>query len=175
MYKYRVLYLLEKGIKMDVTFQTDVGRFNYRVAGVLIHENRLLVMTDERSPYYYLPGGRVSMNEESTMAIKREIKEELDVEVEATQLLWIVENFFVGQQSQEQFHEIGMYYLLQLTEEDILKRGQEFIMNEGGYKKLSFLWLPLEKIKHLNIYPLFLKERIMNLPQVPEHLVEIKE
>ncbi|MFR9294885.1 MAG: NUDIX hydrolase, partial [Turicibacter sanguinis] len=100
---------------MDVTFQTDVGRFNYRVAGVLIHENRLLVMTDERSPYYYLPGGRVSMNEESTMAIKREIKEELDVEVEATQLLWIVENFFVEQQSQEQFHEIGMYYLLQLT------------------------------------------------------------
>ena len=160
---------------MDVTFQTDVGRFNYRVAGVLIHENRLLVMTDERSPYYYLPGGRVSMNEESTMAIKREIKEELDVEVEATQLLWIVENFFVEQQSQEQFHEIGMYYLLQLTEEDILKRGQEFIMNEGGYKNLSFLWLPLEKIKHLNIYPLFLKERIMNLPQVPEHLVEIKE
>ena len=160
---------------MDVTFQTDVGRFNYRVAGVLIHENRLLVMTDERSPYYYLPGGRVSMNEESTMAIKREIKEELDVEVEATQLLWIVENFFVEQQSQEQFHEIGMYYLLQLTEEDILKRGQEFIMNEGGYKKLSFLWLPLEKIKHLNIYPLFLKERIMNLPQVQEHLVEIKE
>ena len=160
---------------MDVTFQTDVGRFNYRVAGVLIHENRLLVMTDERSPYYYLPGGRVSMNEESTMAIKREIKEELDVEVEATQLLWIVENFLVEQQSQEQFHEIGMYYLLQLTEEDILKRGQEFIMNEGGYKKLSFLWLPLEKIKHLNIYPLFLKERIMNLPQVPEHLVEIKE
>ncbi|MTP71793.1 NUDIX domain-containing protein [Turicibacter sanguinis] len=160
---------------MDVTFQTDVGRFNYRVAGVLIHENRLLVMTDERSPYYYLPGGRVSMNEESTMAIKREIKEELDVEVEATQLLWIVENFFVEQQSQEQFHEIGMYYLLQLTEEDILKRGQEFIMNEGGYKKLSFLWLPLEKIKHLNIYPLFFKERIMNLPQVPEHLVEIKE
>ena len=160
---------------MDVTFQTDVGRFNYHVAGVLIHENRLLVMTDERSPYYYLPGGRVSMNEERTMAIKREIKEELDVEVEATQLLWIVENFFVEQQSQEQFHEIGMYYLLQLTEEDILKRGQEFIMNEGGYKKLSFLWLPLEKIKHLNIYPLFLKERIMNLPQVPEHLVEIKE
>ena len=134
---------------MDLTFQTDVGRFNYRVAGVLIHENRLLVMTDERSPYYYLPGGRVSMNEESTMAIKREIKEELDVEVEATQLLWIVENFFVEQQSQEQFHEIGMYYLLQLTEEDILKRGQEFNMNEGGYKKLSLhcVCLSTEKLR----------------------------
>ena len=42
-------------------------------------------------------------------------------------------------------------------------------------KYLKELGLSLEKIKHLNIYPLFLKERIMNLPQVPEHLVEIKE
>lgn len=159
---------------MDITFKTDVGRFNYRVAGVLIHENQLLVMTDERSPYYYLPGGRVSMNEESTEAIKREVKEELDVDVEVSQLLWIVENFFVEQQSQEQFHEIGMYYLLQLKEKDLLTRGQEFIMNEGGYKKLTFLWVPLEKVKDLNVYPLFLKERITTLPQVPEHLVEIK-
>ena len=76
---------------MDVTFQTDVGRFNYRVAGVLIHENRLLVMTDERSPYYYLPGGRVSMNEESTMAIKREIKEELDTVIKVDSYLDTIE------------------------------------------------------------------------------------
>ena len=30
---------------MDVTFKTEIGRFNYRVAGILIHENQLLVMT----------------------------------------------------------------------------------------------------------------------------------
>lgn len=94
---------------MDATFQTEVGRFNYRVAGILIHQNQLLVMTDERSPYYYLPGGRVSMSEVSTEAIKREIKEELEVEVEVSRLLWVVENFFTEQQSGEQFHEIGMY------------------------------------------------------------------
>lgn len=159
---------------MDVTFKTNIGRFNYRVAGILVHQNRLLVMTDERSPYYYLPGGRVRMNEESTKAMEREMKEELEVDVEVSRLLWIVENFFTEQQSGEQFHEIGMYYLLQLKELELLSRGHEFIMYEEGYKKLTFTWIPLEEVKGLNLYPLFLKERIMNLPQVAEHLVEVK-
>lgn len=162
-------------IKVDATFQTEVGRFNYRVAGILIHQNQLLVMTDERSPYYYLPGGRVSMSEVSTEAIKREIKEELEVEVEVSRLLWVVENFFTEQQSGEQFHEIGMYYLLQLKSHQLLKQGHEFIMNEGGYKKLTFKWISLEQVKDLNLYPLFIKEKVMNLPKTIEHIVEIKE
>lgn len=56
---------------MDITFRTGVGRFNYRVAGLLIHAQKLIIMKDEHSPYYYLPGGRVSMNELSTEAIIR--------------------------------------------------------------------------------------------------------
>ena len=162
-------------IKVDVTFQTEVGMFNYRVAGILIHQNQLLVMTDERSPYYYLPGGRVSMNEVSTEAIKREIKEELEVDVEVSRLLWVVENFFTEQQSGEQFHEIGMYYLLQLKSHQLLKQGHEFIMKEGAYKKLTFKWISLEQVKDLNLYPLFIKEKVMNLPKTIEHIVEIKE
>lgn len=159
---------------MDITFQTEVGRFNYRVAGILIHQNQLLVMTDERSPYYYLPGGRVGMNELSNDAMKREIKEELEEDVDVNQLLFVVENFFTEQQSGARFHEIGFYYLLRLKNKDILTKGQSFFMNEGGYKKLTFSWIPLEEVKELNLYPLFLKERIMDLPQVPEHLVEVK-
>lgn len=160
---------------MDVTFQTEVGRFNYRVAGILIHQNQLLVMTDERSPYYYLPGGRVGMNEISTQAIEREIKEELEIDVDVNQLLWIVENLFIEEQSHTKFHEIGLYYLLQLKNHELLKRGQEFIMNERGYKKLTFKWIPLEQVKDLKLYPLFVKGKIMNLPKTVQHIVEIKE
>ncbi len=47
---------------MDLTFKTKEGRFNYRVAGVMIHENKLLIMKDYRAPYYYLPGGRVNLH-----------------------------------------------------------------------------------------------------------------
>ena len=48
---------------MDITFKTEQGRFNYRVCGMIIHDNKILAMHDQRSPYYYLPGGRVKLGE----------------------------------------------------------------------------------------------------------------
>ena len=47
---------------MDITFKTSEGKFNYRVCAVIINDDKILAMQDERSPYYYLPGGRVSLN-----------------------------------------------------------------------------------------------------------------
>ena len=68
------------GEKMDISFKTDKGRFNYRVCGIIIHENKILAMHDEKSPYYYLPGGRVQLHETVEDAIKRELKEELYID-----------------------------------------------------------------------------------------------
>ena len=171
---YFLTLLREVGDKMDITFRTEVGRFNYRVAGLLIHDQKLLIMKDENSPYYYLPGGRVSMNELSTAAIVREIKEEIEIDVEVDRLLWTVENFFIEEQSGDNFHELGLYYLLRLTDEQVLMKGSEFMMTEGGKHQLTFYWKPLEELKDLYLYPLFIKERILNLPSHPEHLIEIK-
>lgn len=160
---------------MDITFKTEVGRFNYRVAGILIHNNKLLIMKDENSPYYYIPGGRVRMHETSESAIIREIKEEVQIEIKVNRLLWVVENLFIEEQSGDRFHEIGLYYLLDIKDESIFKKGNEFITNENGQHDLMFTWVELEKIKDLYIYPLFLKERIMNLPDYVEHIIEIKK
>ena len=160
---------------MDITFKTEVGRFNYRVAGILIHDNKLLIMKDDNSPYYYIPGGRVRMHETSESAIIREIKEEVEIETKINRLLWVVENLFVEEQSGDRFHEIGLYYLLDIKDESIFKKGNEFITNENGQHNLMFTWVELEKIKYLYLYPMFLKERIMNLPDYVEHIIEIKK
>lgn len=64
---------------MDITFKTDEGKFNYRVAGIIIYNYKLLIMRDGKNSHYYLPGGRVKMNENSKEAITREIKEELGI------------------------------------------------------------------------------------------------
>lgn len=40
---------------MDITFQTPEGRFNYRVAAVIAHRERLLVMRDDAVSHYSLP------------------------------------------------------------------------------------------------------------------------
>ena len=64
---------------MDLTFPCPDGVFNVRVAAVLLHGNKLLAMRDERSPYYYLPGGRVHLGESFEAAVLRECREELDI------------------------------------------------------------------------------------------------
>lgn len=95
---------------MDISFRTDEGRFNYRVAGIIMHDNKLLIMKDAHSPYYYIPGGRVKMNELSEDAIVREIIEELNTKVKVNRMLWVNENFFHEEYFNEDFHEICFYY-----------------------------------------------------------------
>ena len=54
---------------MDITFNTSEGVFNYRVCAVILHAEKILAMHDERSPYFYLPGGRVNLKETAEHAV----------------------------------------------------------------------------------------------------------
>ena len=64
---------------MDISFQCENEKFNYRVCAMIISEDKILAMHDERSPYFYLPGGRVTMRETAEHAVIREVQEELGV------------------------------------------------------------------------------------------------
>ena len=54
----------------DISYKIGSGRFQYRVGGVLIHDNKVLLGTDERIDFWALPGGRVSMFESSVQALQ---------------------------------------------------------------------------------------------------------
>ena len=62
---------------MDITYTSNNNKFNYRVGAIIINDNKLLVIHDERSTYYYLPGARVKMKETAEKTIIREVEEEL--------------------------------------------------------------------------------------------------
>lgn len=157
---------------MDISFKTDEGKFNYRVAGIIIHDNKLLVMKDEHAPYYYIPGGRVSMNELSEDAIIREIREELNAEVKVKRMLWVNENLFHEEYFHENYHEICFWYLLDMTDDELINKESEFVHKDNEEKNLTFYWKDIDEIKDLIIYPLFIKNNILQLPQVIEHVVE---
>lgn len=78
---------------MDLTFRAEDGVFNYRVCAVIKYDNKLLAMKNERTPYYYLPGGRVMLHESAEAAIVRELKEELDIDANVVRLLWFAQSF----------------------------------------------------------------------------------
>lgn len=158
---------------MDISFKNDDGRFNYRVAGIIIYENKLLIMKDEHSPYYYIPGGRVKMNESSKEAIIREIREELNIEVKVNRILWVHENFFHEQYLNEDFHEICFYYLLDMIDNTLVNK-EEFKVQENGQHTHTFYWKDIKEIRDLYIYPLFIKDSILQLQQVIELIIDKK-
>ena len=79
---------------MDITFQSNQQKFNYRVCGMMIHGRKILAMQDERSPYFYLPGGRVKLGETAEEAVIRELREELGITPKIFRPLWLCQSFF---------------------------------------------------------------------------------
>ena len=108
---------------MDISFKTEEGRFNYRVCAIIINDGKILAMRNERTPYFFLPGGRVAMNETVEVAVLRELREELDIDAEIVRPLWLNQSFFTEDVSKEKFHELCLYFLMDVTKTDLLSRG----------------------------------------------------
>ena len=149
---------------MDITFDTEEGRFNYRVSAVLLDGERILAMHDERSPYFYLPGGRVRMGERAEDAVLREVREELGIETRILRPLWLSQSFFTEDVARADYHELCLYFLLDVSGTDLLARGDRFRGPERRHVH-DFAWLPFQRLKDEYFYPLFLKTDIYHLPE----------
>ena len=149
---------------MDITFDTSEGRFNCRVCAILLNKDRLLAMHDERSPYFYLPGGRVRMGERAEDAVLREVREELGIEARIVRPLWLSQAFFNEDVTGLDYHELCLYFLLDVSDTDLLSRGDRFTRRERHHTHV-FEWLPFPRLKDEYLYPLFLKTEIYHLPE----------
>ncbi|WP_162011152.1 NUDIX hydrolase [Streptococcus sp. S784/96/1] len=144
---------------MDLSFKTVGGRFNYRVAAVICRDGRLLTIQEPNSSYSYLPGGRVAMKETAEEAILREVFEETGLQAELIRPLWLNQAFFTEDQTKESFHEICLYFLVELLVADT----EDFLVMEHG-RVNQFKWLAFEELQETYFYPEFLKNEIFQLP-----------
>ena len=149
---------------MDVTFRSGDQKLNYRVCAMMIDNGRILAMHDDRSPYFYLPGGRVELGETAEYAVIREVQEELGVTARIQRPLWLNQGFFTEDVNHLHYHELCIYFLMDISDTDLLSRGDQFTCAEGT-RTHRFQWLPFEQLKDEYFYPLFLKKEIFNLPQ----------
>ena len=148
---------------MDITFKTEAGWFNYRVCAMILREGKILAMKDQVSPYYYLPGGRVQLHEAADDAVLREVREELGVEANIVRPVWLNRGFFEEDVTGERFHELCIYYLVDVSGTDLLSRGETFLWQEGK-RTHTYTWLPFERLEEEYFYPKFLKKKIFSLP-----------
>ena len=148
---------------MDISFASGNEKFNYRVCAMMISDGKILAMHDERSPYYYLPGGRVAIGETAEYAVIREVEEEVGVTPKIVRPLWLNQAFFTEDVENVRYHELCIYYLMDITETDLPERGERFSAKEGS-RTHSFEWLAFERLREEYFYPLFLKRDIFHLP-----------
>ena len=152
-------------------FKTGKGRFNYRVGAIIIHNGRILMVKNNRAPYFYSVGGRVKFDDTCDEAVKREVKEELGVDLEIDRPVFLHELFFDEGTTKEHFHEVSIYFLMK-TPENVEKIICASVDERGSREELC--WIQIEKFGGYEAYPNFFATELMRLPTSLKRIVEIR-
>lgn len=149
----RKLFNKNEHNKKDVLLRFDDDAvFSYRVGGILIKENKILLTKDLNG--YTIPGGHVQFGETSEQTVVREFKEESNLDVFSKEVLAVYENFW--EWNKKKCHQICIFHLLGLkNEKQTVKIGKEDEDKE-------FVWLELGKLKEITLHPAGIKEIILN-------------
>ncbi|MDA8206550.1 MAG: NUDIX hydrolase [Thermaerobacter sp.] len=155
-----------------IHYKEDNKRFNYRIVGVCTRNGHVLLHRAITDDFWALPGGRAELLEYSPDTLRREMKEELDVEVNVGRLLWISENFFTVEE--DAWHELSLYYLFDFPVGHQYYTSAEFhgIEDDG---RLLFKWYPVSELANTRLFPTFLRESLACLPTSPVHILHRDE
>lgn len=139
---------------MDISINIEDYRFNYRTCGIVIHNNKILFHKCPSDCYYALMGGRVKIGESSSTALKREVLEEIGKEIEITDFIGVVENFFTSKGSK--YHELEFIHKFEFSDErDKLIENTLYDIEEDS--DTTFEWINIKDIPNLDIRPAVVK------------------
>lgn len=147
---------------MDVKIKNDDLKFKFRVSGIIMENNKVLLEKyDENS--FCLPGGYVNMGESSEEAILRELKEEIKFDFVLDEFLGIAENFFTNFKG-DKTHGIDFYYKVSFkNKNDINNINYKYIEDDHGHTVNHDLkWFNKEELKKINLRPSKIKTAILN-------------
>lgn len=142
----------------SIKMRTDDYNFKFRVSGLIIRNNKLLLVDMNNSGFLCLPGGYVELGETTEEAIRRELVEEIGKNVIIKKYLGVVENYFINKFSKK-MHEISFYYIMDFSDTNIEETNFTLIENDKGHNiKLDFKWINIDEIDKFDIRPKFLKD-----------------
>ena len=123
------------------------------VLGIVKKENKILVskgydkVKDE--VFYRSIGGGIEFLENSKEALKREFKEELNIDINVGEFLGISENIFIY--NGKNAHELILFYDVDIKDEDYKEKYH--IIDDNC--ETDAMWIDIDKFKNreLKIYP----------------------
>ena len=88
----------------------DRLRFRPAVYGLIMHEEKVLLMNTILTGRYSLPGGGIELGEQIEETLRREVQEETGLEIEVGRFAGFKENFFYYDPSGNAYHSFLFYY-----------------------------------------------------------------
>ncbi|MBW2987959.1 nucleoside triphosphate hydrolase [Candidatus Woesearchaeota archaeon] len=123
------------------------------VAGYLIHRNKVLLIKHKKIGKWLPPGGHIEPNETPDEALKREIKEELNLDIEILNTTRVAEEGNIKQQLAVPFyvnvHSVGSHDHCCLFYICKPKNPEQIALNQAeldGYK-----WFTKEELKQVPV------------------------
>ena len=156
----------------DLLFKTDDFVFSYRVAGILINDNKILLQKPIDDDGYAFPGGHVAFSETNAETLIREFKEEIGMDIIVKKLKWVAEVFFPW--NNKPCHQICLYYLVDFIRKNHIKMEGKFTGTETMENKnfeIEFHWIPIENIDKIQVYPTNTVELLKNINGDVKHFV----
>lgn len=124
----------------------NVNKFNIRVYGLLIDNNKLLVTDEFRLGIKMtkFPGGKMNFGEGTLDCLKREYLEELNLNIEIIEHIYTTDYFQKTELLPETEQLMSIYYLIKATEPyKFNTTNKKFDFNDLKEGAQTFRWLPL--------------------------------
>ncbi|MBK9976083.1 MAG: NUDIX domain-containing protein [Planctomycetes bacterium] len=136
------------------------GAIRVAARALIIEEGRLLVMTmaDAKGQWCVTPGGGVHRGETLGQGLRREVREEVGIEVTPDDIVYVRE--LIGSSVKVQFgginsdtHQLEIFFHCR-------RKGEVKLGENPDTHCTGFAWVPLKELKQRNFFPETLAERL---------------
>ncbi|OFI50527.1 hypothetical protein BG261_01230 [Floricoccus tropicus] len=139
-------------LRDDISFELDSSIISWRTAALINDGKRILLQRKINDASLAPIGGRVKVGETFEKALRREIKEEINLNLKIDRLLFVIENFAVI--DSKRYQEISFIYNIIIDNKEF-KYYQDMFVIDG----IEFVWV---KISDLYSNKISLKPEILN-------------
>lgn len=121
---------------------------------LIIKDGKMLAikLKDEHDEWYIMPGGGQDVEETLTEAVCREVAEELGLQVEVKDLVFVIEGVHG-----ESFHRVDLVFLC-----EYIGKIENAVLQSDTYQ-VGYDWLDIKSLNTTPLYPSKLRRQIMNL------------
>lgn len=152
----------------DMSVKCDNGIINIRVGAIIIQNEKVLMVSNNRNDYFYSVGGRIKFGESAEQAIVREVTEETGVKMDIDRLGFIHENYFYGDAPTnlgKLIYEISFYFYMKVPNDFVLACNS--FTEDGSEEYLTWV-SPNDDAK---IYPEFFKTELKHPKDYVQHII----